>query len=419
MPFNTTRSAYHGSRPASARGGRRPSGSNNRFGGNSGGFRRSGGKSRKPQKQYIDPARFVRAAKPREEVSYTPKHSFEDFAVDELIKNNLTMRGFVTPSPIQDQTIPVSLTGRDIVGIADTGTGKTAAFAIPLLHRLINDPASKALIVAPTRELAQQIEDECRWIGKRSGLFGALLIGGTPMGPQLRDLRANPSIVIGTPGRIKDHLERGSLQLADFNMVVLDEVDRMLDMGFIDDMRFILDSLHDERQSLFFSATMDRKVETMTKTFLNDPVTVSIKTGDTSENVEQDVVRYGSGVEKIEKLHDLLVNGDIAKVLIFDETQRSVEKLSDELLDRGFKADAIHGGKTQGQRQRALTRFKKNDINILVATDVAARGIDIPDVTHVINYTTPQAYEDYVHRIGRAGRAGRMGFALTFVNRYE
>lgn len=412
MPFNTTRSAYHSPRSTGARGGR-PSGA--RFGGNN----RRSGKSRKPQKQYIDPARFVKAAKPRAEVAYTPTHSFEDFAVDEIIKTNLNARGFLTPSPIQDQTIPVSLTGRDIVGIADTGTGKTAAFAIPLLHRLINEPESKALIVAPTRELAQQIEDECRWIGKRSGLFGALLIGGTPMGPQLRDLRSDPSIVIGTPGRIKDHLERGSLRLENFNLVVLDEVDRMLDMGFIDDMRFILDCVSSERQSLFFSATMDRKVETMIKTFLNDPVSISVKTGDTSENVEQNVVRYGSGQEKIEKLHDLLVNGDIAKVLIFDETQRNVEKLSDELLDRGFKADAIHGGKTQGQRQRALSRFKKSDINILVATDVAARGIDIPDVTHVINYTTPQAYEDYVHRIGRAGRAGRMGYALTFINRYE
>lgn len=389
-------------------------GGNRSFGGYRGG--RSGAR-RKPQKQYIDPRRFIQAAKPREDVKYEPIHSFEDFAVEDLIKNNLSFKGFIAPSPIQDQAIPVGLEGKDIVGIANTGTGKTAAFAIPVLHRLMNDESAKVLIIAPTRELAQQIEDECREIGKRSGLYGALLIGGSPMGTQLRDLRANPRIVIGTPGRIKDHMERGTLNLSTFNMVVLDEVDRMMDMGFIDDMRQIVGALAEDRQSFFFSATMDRKIETLIHTFLKDDhVTISVKTGITSENVEQDVIRYTNRDEKLEKLHDLLNNDAVAKVLIFDETQRSVEALSKELQSRGFAADAIHGGKTQGQRERALRRFKKNDVTVLVATDVAARGIDISDITHVVNYTTPQAYEDYVHRIGRAGRAGRMGFAFTFVD---
>lgn len=402
MPQYNTRQSYS-SRPS--RNGRFAGGSNRRP------------SRKKPYKQDIDPRRFIRAAKPREEVTYTPTHSFEDFAVDDLVKTNLSIKGFVAPSPIQDQAVPVGLSGQDIVGIADTGTGKTAAFAIPVIHRLINEPASKALIVAPTRELAQQIEEECRTIGKRSGISGALLIGGTPIGAQLRDLRFDPRIVIGTPGRIKDHMERGSLDLSGFNMVVLDEVDRMMDMGFIDDMRFILDTLAEDRQSFFFSATMDHKINTLINTFLDSPVTISIKTGDTSENVEQDVVRYSHRDDKITQLHDILLQEQVAKVLVFDETQRSVEALSKELVNRGFKADAIHGGKTQGQRERALKRFKKNDITILVATDVAARGIDISDITHVINYTTPQAYEDYVHRIGRAGRAGRMGYALTFVQR--
>lgn len=390
----------------------------NRGGFGGGGYRggRSGGR-RKPAKQYIDPRRFIQAAKPREEVKYDPTHSFEDFAVEELIKNNLSFKGFIAPSPIQDQAIPVGLEGKDIVGIANTGTGKTAAFAIPVLHRLMTDENAKALIVAPTRELAQQIEDECREIGKRSGLLGALLIGGAPMGTQLRDLRAKPRIVIGTPGRIKDHMERGTLDLSTFNMVVLDEVDRMMDMGFIDDMRQIVGALTDDRQSFFFSATMDRKIETLIHTFLKDDhVTVSVKTGVTSDNVEQDVIRFVNRDDKLEKLHELLNRDQVSKVLVFDETQRSVEALSKELIARGFMADAIHGGKSQGQRERALRRFKKNDVNILVATDVAARGIDVADVTHVVNYTTPQAYEDYVHRIGRAGRAGRMGFAFTFVD---
>lgn len=367
--------------------------------------------------QYIDPAKFVRVAKPVEIEEYVPTHTFEDFAVDQLLKDNLAAKGYQVPSPIQDQTIPLGLEGKDVIGIANTGTGKTAAFALPVLDRLMHDPHAKALVIAPTRELAQQIEDEMRSIAKKSGLFGVLLIGGTPMGPQLRDLRSKPRVVIGTPGRIKDHLERGSLQLTNFNLVVLDEVDRMLDMGFLPDMQFILDNVAPRRQSFFFSATMDKTVSGLIQKFSHDPITVSVKTGDTSDNVHQDVVHYSGGSDKIEKLHDALIQDLVKKVIIFDETQRSVERLNKELADRGFATDAIHGGKTQGQRQRALNKFKKSDIDILVATDVAARGIDVADITHVINYAIPQTYEDYTHRVGRAGRAGKTGYALTFVSK--
>jgi superfamily II DNA/RNA helicase len=371
--------------------------------------------SRGPKKDYIHPSKFVRVATPVAEEAYTPVHTFDDFAVHELLKGNIAAKGFTAPSPIQDQTIPLGLDGRDVIGIANTGTGKTVAFAVPVLHRLMSDTGAKALIVAPTRELAQQIEEECRAIGKKSGLYGALLIGGSPMGPQLKDLTFDPRIVIGTPGRIKDHVERGTLKLGAFNMVVLDEVDRMLDMGFMPDVSFILGQLGSSRQSFFFSATLDGKVRQLINTFSNDPVSVSVKTGDTSDNVHQDIVCYETPQDKIAQLHNVLSNSDVAKAIIFDETQRSVERLSRELQSRGFKVDDIHGGKTQGQRQRALNRFKKNEISILVATDVAARGIDVADITHVINYTTPQSYQDYVHRIGRAGRAGRVGYALTFV----
>jgi superfamily II DNA/RNA helicase len=220
-----------------------------------------------------------------------------------------------------------------------------------------------------------------------------------------------------TPGRIKDHMERGTLDLSSFNMVVLDEVDRMLDMGFLPDVRFILSSLGTPRQSFFFSATMEPNIEQLIRTFTHDPIVISVKTGVTSDNVEQGVVEYGGSHEKIEKLHDLLNQEHVAKVLVFDDTQRSVERLSEELVARGFKANAIHGGKSQGQRQRALKQFKDDHINVLVATDVAARGIDVADITHVINYSQPQTYDDYVHRIGRAGRAGKTGNALTFVER--
>jgi ATP-dependent RNA helicase RhlE len=370
--------------------------------------------SRGPKKQNINPSRFIKAARSVEAVAYEPTNKFEDFEVAELLQNNLRAMKFSAPSAIQDQSIPVGLTGKDVIGVANTGTGKTIAFALPVLNKLITQPGSKVLIMAPTRELAQQIEDEFRKLAKGSGLFGAILIGGAAMGPQLKDLRSRPSIVIGTPGRIQDHMERGSLDLSNFNVVVLDEVDRMLDMGFVNDMRLILAKLAQPRQSFFFSATLDYSVNTLIRDFSNDPVTISVKTGDTSDNVEQDVVRYGSRTQKLEKLHDLLIDSKV-KALVFDDTQRSVEKLSQELLARGFQADAIHGGKSQGQRQRALNRFKSNEVTVLVATDVAARGLDVTDITHVINYSTPQSYDDYVHRIGRAGRAGRSGKAFTFI----
>lgn len=370
-----------------------------------------------PKKDYIDPSRFVKVAKPKtEENVYVPTHSFADFAVNPLLKSNLEVKGFVTPSPIQDQAIPLGLAGHDVIGIADTGTGKTAAFGIPILHRIMLED-SRVLVVAPTRELAQQIDTEFRSIAKGSNLRAAILIGGSSMGAQLRDLRSQPQIVIGTPGRIKDHLERGTLRLHNFNFVVLDEVDRMLDMGFVNDVQSILSQLPTERQSFFFSATMDLRVQALIETFSKEPVAISVKTGDTGENIHQDVVRVNHDSEKISKLHDLLLDETISKVIIFDDTQRSVEKLSNELVARGFKADAIHGGKTQGQRTRSLNKFKTNEIKILVATDVAARGIDVKDVSHVINYSTPQTYADYVHRIGRAGRAGNVGYALTFISR--
>ncbi|MDB5176194.1 MAG: putative box helicase domain protein [Candidatus Saccharibacteria bacterium] len=388
------------------------SGSRNGGGQRNGGGGRSGGKRRG---EYIDPARLVRVAKPVEETKYESVNTFQDFVIEPTILNNLLAKGYTIPSAIQDQTIPIALEGADIIGIANTGTGKTAAFAVPVLHRLMNEPKSKVLIIAPTRELAQQIEEECRSIAKGSGLTGALLIGGTGMVSQLRDLRFNPRIIIGTPGRIKDHMERGTLKVGDVNMVVLDEVDRMLDMGFVNDVTDLLKQLAPERQSFFFSATMDGRVEGLIRTFANDPKTVAVKSGETSDNVHQDVVRFSGTGDKMAKLHDILLDPAVNKVIVFDETQRSVERLGMELQARGFEADTIHGGKSQGQRLRALDRFKQNKTTILVATDVAARGIDVADVTHVVNYTMPQSYQDYVHRIGRVGRAGKIGHALTFV----
>lgn len=374
------------------------------------------GNRRGGNSQTIDPRRFVAAATASEAVQYEPKHIFDDFQILPLLKRNVTEKGYITPSPIQDKAIPFGLEGRDVIGLAGTGTGKTAAFALPVLQRLMTDQQSAALIVAPTRELAQQIEQEIRSLAKQSGLRGALLIGGTGMGKQLQDLKAHPRIVIGTPGRIKDHINRRSLRLHLFNLVVLDEVDRMLDMGFIDDVRFILQETNPNRQSFFFSATMGPRIEQLVQSFSKDPITVSVETNRASENVHQDVVQYRGNMDRIEKLHELLIKQEVTKVIVFDETQRGVERLHGELTERGFKSASIHGGKNQGQRQRALAKFKQNEITILVATDVAARGIDVKDVSHVINYSVPKAYDDYIHRIGRAGRAGQIGYAFTFVS---
>ncbi len=370
-----------------------------------------------PKKAFIHPSKFIREALPLTEEQFIPQHSFADFNLHPLIQKNLENMGYESPSPIQDKTIPAGLNGKNIVGIANTGTGKTAAFAVPLLQKLILDRRSRAIILAPTRELAQQIEEQCRQIAKGSGLDGALLIGGVSMVPQLRELKYNPRIIIGTPGRIKDHLERKSLNLADCDIVVLDEVDRMLDMGFVNDIKHILSQTSVDKQSFYFSATLDGRVKAIIDSFSSDPVHVSVKSGDTSDFVHQNIVAYDSASDKIGKLHDLLINGDVTKTLVFDDTHRSVEKLYKELEARGFLAGSIHGGKSQSQRQRAYKKFKDNEINVLVATDVAARGLDVSDITHVVNYSLPNSYDDYVHRIGRTGRAGKVGHALTFVEK--
>jgi len=367
-------------------------------------------------KQFIHPSRYIQAATITEKVEYVPVNSFADFDVHRKILDNIVIKGFEKPSAIQDQTIPLVLQGRDVVGIANTGTGKTAAFAIPMIHDLITHMEHRAIIMAPTRELAQQIMDECFSFGKGCGLRSALLIGGASMSLQRRDLRYNPRVVIGTPGRIKDHIQQGTLPLSLFNFVVLDEVDRMLDMGFINDITGILSRVSPQRQSLFFSATMEPKISRLIQQFSKDPVTVSTKEGQTVDSVSQDVVYYSGSNDKIDKLHDVLIKGD-CKAIIFDDTKRAVERLGRELSARGFKVDEIHGDKSQAQRSRALKRLKENEINILVATDVAARGIDVSDITHVINYSTPNCYDDYVHRIGRTGRAGKTGIALTFLCR--
>jgi superfamily II DNA/RNA helicase len=375
------------------------------------------GRSRRPAERELDFTQFVKKAiQTTETETFNPTHRFADFEMHSKLKANVAACGYVHPTPIQDGAIPHILAGRDVVGIANTGTGKTAAFLLPLIHKAFKHKGEKILIIVPTRELALQIEDELRKFAAGSGLCSALCIGGAHIGDQLRSLLRNPSFVIGTPGRLKDLIERRKLHIAEFNNIVLDEVDRMLDMGFIQDIKYLVALMKTPRQSLFFSATMPREIAELTKKFLNDPVTITIKSRATSENVDQDIVRVGPKEEKIEVLHNLLILPEFKKVLIFGRTKHAVEKLALRLEDRGFKADSIHGDKSQSQRARALRRFKNDELSVLVATDVAARGLDIADVTHVINYELPENYEDYIHRIGRTGRGNKKGNALTFVD---
>jgi ATP-dependent RNA helicase RhlE len=269
--------------------------------------------------------------------------------------------------------------------------------------------------VTPTRELAFQINEELIAFSKGLNISSVLSIGGSSMFRQVERLRRNPQFVIGTPGRIKDHIQRKSLNLSNFRNVVLDEVDRMVDIGFIKDIKFIVSLLPSPRQSLFFSATVDQRTREILGDFVKDPVTVSVKTTETSENVNQDIIKVKQG-QKVDQLHDLLTQEGYDRVMIFGRTKHGIEKLTKMLMVRGFRAASIHGNKSQGQRQRALDEFKKGQVQLLLATDVASRGIDIDDVSHVINYDVPATYDDYVHRIGRTGRAGKTGFAVTFVD---
>ncbi|MBI3103733.1 DEAD/DEAH box helicase [Candidatus Daviesbacteria bacterium] len=358
---------------------------------------------------------FIKKAKEVGQEEIVVSKSFADFNLQNSLKLNIEKKGYTTPTPIQQQAIPAILEGRDLVGTANTGTGKTAAFLIPIINKIFMDRNHAALIITPTRELAVQINEELRAFSSGLQIYSALLIGGSNMRRQIDDLRRHPNIVIGTPGRLKDLIQRNYLRLNDFSIFVLDEVDLMVDIGFVTDVKYFMGLLPQIRQSLFFSATISPKIREILSNFVKNPITVSVKSQDTAENVDQDVIRVSKRDSKIDQLHNLLIKDRFEKVLIFGKTKHGIEKLNKELQFRGFKVGAIHGNKRQSQRQRVLQSFKRDEINILLATDVASRGLDIPDVSHVINYDLPQTYDDYVHRIGRTGRAGKTGVALTFV----
>lgn len=367
--------------------------------------------------RFFDPSHIVKSSQilKTEELPYEAVNSFETFKINDILKKNILQKGYKSPTPIQDQTISHILEGKDVIGVANTGTGKTAAFLIPLLDIVFKDKNKKVLIVAPTRELAMQIKNEFFDFSRNLRIYCALIMGGANMYRQKQDLYRNPNFVIGTPGRIKDLIQQKVLNLSSFSIVVLDEVDQMVDIGFLNDIKYFISLLNVNRQSLFFSATVESKVKDVISSFVKNPITVSVKKQDTLTNIKQDIVKIIDKSKKIEQLHDLLNKKEFEKVLIFGRTKWGVQKLSDELIKRGFSAEAIHGDKRQSQRQRSLDRFKRNEVKILLATDVASRGLDIDNVSHVINYDPPESYEVYIHRIGRTGRQDKLGTAITFV----
>ncbi len=416
-PYSGSTGGQSGSRPSFNRNRSGSHGGGSRFGGgNRGGGSRGGSRGGSKRKQpTFDPSQFINK-NPIEiaQEAYVAKHTFRDFKLGGLIVENVEKLGIETPSPIQDQIIPLICDGKDVIGIAETGTGKTAAFLLPLIEKTAKQKNQVTLILAPTRELALQAEGEFRKFSVGLKQYATVCVGGTGIRPQIRALGRNNHFIIGTPGRVLDLIERKVIKPEKITNVVLDEADRMLDMGFIHDMRKILSGVSRDRQTLFFSATMTDEAERLVNDFMQKPVTVSVKKKDVTNSIAQDVVPY-EHVHKFDTLLALLGKDELKRVIIFGAMKHSVEKLANELVHNGIKAESIHGNKSHGQRQRSLGAFKSGNARVLVATDVAARGIHVDNVTHVINYDLPNTFEDYVHRIGRTGRGTKSGQALTFV----
>lgn len=392
---------------------------NNRSGGNfrqSGPYRSRNNFSRSNTKQ-IDHSKFInKEVEPNVQSEYVSDHTFRDFKLHPSIVENLEAKGYTSPTAIQDQAIPTILEGRDIVGLANTGTGKTGAFVLPVAELMAQSKQKNhTLIITPTRELAEQVNEEFMSFTRGMRLWSVVCVGGVNMGKQIREIRRGANIIIGTPGRLKDLASKQILDLSKIKVLVLDEADQMLDMGFLPDMQAIINMTPAGRQVLCFSATMDNRVSGLIAGIQNDPITISVLQKTTSKHIHQDVVKVTDKTRKIEHLIDLLNDNDFEKVLVFGETKFGVQRLSDSLAARGITSESIHGNKNQSQRRRSLDNFKTDQVRVLVATDVAARGLDIPNVDLVVNYDQPNDHDTYIHRIGRTGRAGKGGHARTFV----
>lgn len=365
----------------------------------------------------LDPTRLVKEANQTEVKEFRSDRLIKELPIDTKLKQCLEDKGYERPTEIQDRTLEALLQGRDLLGIAQTGTGKTGAYLVPIIEQLLHKRINPyALVVVPTRELALQVEEEFKSMAKGLGLYSACFIGGTNINRDMQVLRRPSHIVIATPGRLLDLTNRRVLDLSKFKTLVLDEFDRMLDMGFVRDVNRIIDGMHQRNQTMLFSATLDKTQHSLINSILHNHITVKVSSGDrTGDNIDQDIIRLKSGEDKFKVLHDMLSQEDFNKVLLFEETKHRVSKLCVKLNRAGIPADQIHGNKSQNARQAALKAFKQGRVRVLVATDVASRGLDISDVSHVINYQVPQTHDSYIHRIGRTGRAGKVGKAFTFV----
>ncbi|VAW29246.1 ATP-dependent RNA helicase RhlE [hydrothermal vent metagenome] len=369
------------------------------------------------KKSNLNPVLLVKKATEVALKNYESDRRIEDLPISPNLIECLISKGFRKPTEIQDRTIEALLEKRDLLGIAQTGTGKTGAFLVPIIEQLLDHKQKNfALVMVPTRELATQVEEEFQSMAKGLGIYSACFIGGTNINKDINSLKRAKHVIIGTPGRLLDLHNRKSLNFGNFNTLVLDEFDRMLDMGFVHDVKRIIGTMHKRKHTLLFSATLDKTQEELIVDILHNPITVKVSSGDTTgDHIDQDIIRLKQGEDKFKVLQDMLLNNEFQKVLLFEETKHKANRLCGKLNKVGISADQIHGNKSQNARQRALNSFKQGKIRVLVATDVAARGIDVSDVTHVINYQVPMTFDSYIHRIGRTGRAGKTGKAFTFV----
>lgn len=343
--------------------------------------------------------------------------NFGDLQLSKKVLSAIIEMGFEEPSPIQSRTIPVAIEGRDLIGQAQTGTGKTAAFGIPMIERLIDSRQIQALVLTPTRELAIQVAEELTKIGKFKRIKVLPIYGGQPIDRQIRALKQGVQIVIATPGRLIDHIRRKTIKLASVKQVVIDEADEMLDMGFIEDVENILDDISTERQTMLFSATMSKEIMALTEKYMRDPIAITTSKEQITVPLIDQV--YYETRDKLDGLCRVLDAETTGQCIIFGRTKKGVNDLTASLQARGYMADGLHGDLSQSQRDRVMKKFREGNLEILVATDVAARGLDIEHITHVINYDIPQDPESYVHRIGRTGRAGKRGIAITFIEPRE
>lgn len=366
----------------------------------------------------LDPSLFVKKAAPVTETKYVSKRTISELPIDSRIKNNLIAKGYARPTEIQDRTLEAILAENDLLGIAQTGTGKTGAFLIPIVNNRLNSkPSNQILVVVPTRELAVQVQQEYDSIVKGLSMRSHCFIGGTSVGKDISLLRQPVHLIIGTPGRLTDLARQGALRLNNFDTLILDEFDRLLDMGFSRDIQFIVKAMNNRKQTILFSATEEKSQRELIRELLRQPVEVRVSNGKTTgDHIDQEIVRVAPGESKMGVLLRMVKDEAFQKVIVFADTKHGVKTVTKKLHQSGVRVDEIHGNKSQNYRLKALNDFKTGRIKVLVATDVAARGLDISEVTHVINFQQPRNFDSYIHRIGRTGRAGKGGKAFTFVN---